>query len=34
MDPRDGLGYDKSVLAQLQRKIDVLPAFQGIAIDR
>jgi hypothetical protein len=33
-DPRDGLGYDKIILADLQRHIDHLPAFQGVALDR
>ena len=33
-DPRDGLGYDRIVLADLQRHIDHLPAFQGVALDR
>ena len=33
-DPRSGLGYDKVVLADLQRHIDLLPAFQGVALDR
>jgi hypothetical protein len=34
VDPRAGLGYDTSLFSQIQRKINVLPAFEGLVVDR
>jgi hypothetical protein len=34
VDPRLGLGYHGSLIAQAKRKLAVLPAFQGLVVDR
>eukprot|EP00041_Stephanoeca_diplocostata_P023244 m.566494 g.566494 ORF g.566494 m.566494 type:complete len:466 (+) comp22252_c0_seq8:963-2360(+) len=34
VDPWEGLGYDTSLLSQVQRKLDRLPHFQGLVVDR